>query len=159
MIAVGVLSMLSGFFGCVGRKGCSLADSRFETAESEILKSVCITSNTMDYSGNYMFSIDKAESTWFLSCDAVIDDNRICIGENVLQIGEDDAEQILAVVRERKLVERVAQYEKPDDRTFALDEATCGISFEFADGRRIYAPIDLGGELTDAFRRLVRKYK
>ena len=138
----------------------ALADRHFEAAESGNLKSVCITSNAMDYSYCYMFSIDKEEGIWFLSCDAVVDDERICAEEEALRIGDGDAEEILAVVREQQLVGQVVQYEEPeDDGTFVLDETTYGTAFVFTDDSRVYAPIDHGDELTEAFRRLVRKYK
>ncbi len=138
----------------------SLADRHFEAAENGIIKSVCITSSAMEYSGCYMFSIDNKEGIWFFSCDAVVDDDCICVGEETLQIAESDAEEILAVVNEQQLLGRVIQYEEPeDDGTFWLDETTYGTSFGLADGSRVHAPIDHGDELTEAFRCLVRKYK
>ncbi len=138
----------------------ALADRHFETAESGALKSVCITSNAMEYSDCYMFSIDKEDGVWFLSCEAVIDEDLICVGEKELQIGEGDAEAILAVVREQQLVGRVMQYEKPeDDGTFWLDETTYGTSLLFTDGSWVHASIEHGDELVEAFRCLVRKYK
>ncbi len=138
----------------------NLADRHFEAAESGTIKSVCITSSAMEYSGCYMFSIDKVEGIWFLSCDAVVDDDRICVGEEELQIGESDAEEILAAVKEQQLVGRVMQYEEPeDDGTFWLDETTYGTSFVFTDGSRVHAFVDHGEKLAEAFRCLVRKYK
>ncbi len=138
----------------------SLAGRHLQTAERKTIKSVCITSNSMDYSGTYMFSIDKVEGKWFFSCDAVVDDDRICVGEKVLQIDESDAEEVLAVVREQQFVSRVIQYEEPeDDGTFALDETTRGMSFVLADDSRIYAPVDPGPELTDAFCRIAKRYQ
>ena len=138
----------------------ALADRHFEAAERGILKSVCITSSAMEYSGCYMFSIDKKDGIWFLSCNAVVDDDLVCVEEEDLQIGESDAEEILAIVREQQLVGRVMQYEEPeDDGTFWLDETTYGTSFVFTDGSRVHASVDHGEEIVEAFRCLARKYK
>ena len=71
------------------------------------------------------------------------------------RIGEGDAEEILRIVKEQQLVTRVKEYEEPPNNDiFALDETTYQTSFEFADGSSIYAPIDAGNELIDAFYRL-----
>lgn len=44
--------------------------------------------------------------------------------------------------------------EPPDDGIYVLDETIYQTSFTFTDGRSVYAPIDAGSELTDAFYHL-----
>ena len=49
------------------------------------------------------------------------------------------------------------QYEQPpDDGIVLLDETTYQTSFWFMDGSSIYAPIDAGDELADAFYSLAQ---
>ena len=74
------------------------------------------------------------------------------------QIGEADAEEILRIVKEQQLITNVKEYEElPDEEVYALDETIYRISFEFADGSSIDAPIDAGNELVHGFYQLAKR--
>ena len=109
----------------------------------------------MDHSSSYSFTIEKEGDDWFFSFDAALNRSGAHTEVENQRIGESDAEEILRIVKEQQLVTRVKEYEEPPDNDiFALDETTYQTSFEFADGNSIYAPIDAGNELIDAFYRL-----
>ena len=68
---------------------------------------------------------------------------------------ENDAEEILRIIKNRQLVTMVRQYEKPDDDgLIAMDETTYRLSFDFTDGTSKSAPIKAGEELISAFHAL-----
>lgn len=133
----------------------ALADRHYKSAESVEVTAVSIHRNCMDYSSSCSFCLEKNEGVWLFSFDAEIDRSGGHTEAENQRIEEDAAEEILRIVKERQLVTRVKQYEvPPDDDIFALDETTYRTSFEFTDGSSIYAPIDAGNELIDAFYRL-----
>ena len=71
------------------------------------------------------------------------------------KINENDAEEILRIIKNRQLVTMVRQYEEPDDDgLIALDETTYRLSFDFSDGTSESAPIEAGEELISAFHAL-----
>lgn len=133
----------------------ALADRHYKSAESVEVTAVSIHRNCMDYSSSCSFCLEKNEGVWLFSFDAEIDRSGGHTEAENQRIEEDAAEEILRIVKERQLVTRVKQYEvPPDDDIFALDETTYRTSFKFTDGSSIYAPIDAGNELIDAFYRL-----
>ena len=140
----------------------ALADRHYEAAEKIEIKAVSVHSSCMDHSSSYSFTIEKEGDDWFFSFDAALNRSGAHTEVENQRIGESDAEEILRIVKEQQLVTRVKEYEEPPDNDiFALDETTYQTSFEFADGNSIYAPIDAGNELIDAFYRLagVRIYQ
>ena len=95
---------------------------------------------------------------WFLSYDAAIEDSGIHTEAQDQQIGEADAEEILRIVKEQQLITSAKEYEElSDEEVYALDETIYRISFEFADGSSIDAPIDAGNELVHGFYQLAKR--
>lgn len=119
------------------------------------IRAVSVHSSCMDHSSSYSFTIEKEGDDWFFSFDAALNRGGAHTEVENQRIGEGDAEEILRIVKEQQLVTRVKEYEEPPDNDiFALDETTYQTSFEFADSSSIYAPINAGNELIDAFYRL-----
>lgn len=137
-----------------------LADKYYEAAEKETITKVTVGSTAMLLYYSYAFTLEKDENTWFFSFTADIDDGKGHMERTDLRVNEDDALEILAIVKEQQLVDRVNRYEEPeDDDTIVLDETTYNTSFEFADGSFVSAPINPGTELVEAFYSLAGKYQ
>ena len=133
----------------------ALAGRHYEAAEKIEIRAVSVHSSCMDHSSSYSFTIEKEGDDWFFSFDAALNLDGAHMEVENQRIGESDAEEILRIIKEKQLVTRVKEYEEPPDNDiFALDETTYRTSFEFTDGSSIYAPIDAGNELIDAFYRL-----
>ncbi len=137
-----------------------LANRHYKTAEAETIRGISITRQCMTHFFSYSFQLEKEADSYFLSFDAAVDDSVDRIEAEDQRIDGESAEEIFAIVRDQQLVSQVLQYEEPEDEsTFALDETTYTTQFEFADGHSIYAPINAGEELTEAFYRLAKKYQ
>ena len=133
----------------------ALADKYYGAAEKVEISGVSVYSSSMDQFGSYSFAIEKEGDDWFFSFDAVVDSGGVHTEVENQRIGEEDAKEILRIVKEQRLVARVSEYkEPPDDGIYVLDETIYQTSFTFTDGRSVYAPIDAGSELTDAFYHL-----
>lgn len=139
----------------------TLADRYYEEAESKAVRSMSIASSSMAFSDSYRFSLDKEDDTWFLSFDAVVDENGARTEREELEIDAYSAEKILAIAKEQKLIDAVMTYKEPEEeeKVFALDETTYVTSFTFENGSRVSAPIDPGAELTKAFYLLAEEYQ
>lgn len=137
-----------------------LADKYYAAAE-KLEPEICAVSvdcSCMDYSSSYSFTMKKEGYDWFLSYDAAIDDSGIHTEAQDQQIGEADAEEILRIVKEQQLITSAKEYEElSDEEVYALDETIYRISFEFADGSSIDAPIDAGNELVQGFYQLAKR--
>ena len=137
-----------------------LADKYYAAAE-KLEPEICAVSvdcSCMDYSSSYSFTMQKEGYDWFLSYDAAIDDSGIHTEAQDQQIGEEDAEEILRIVKEQQLITSAKEYEElSDEEVYALDETIYRISFEFADGSSIDAPIDAGNELVQGFYQLAKR--
>lgn len=135
----------------------TLADRHCEAAENVEVTAVFIRSSSMNYSSSYSFTLEKNGISWYLSFDAVIDGSGTHTEAEKQPVDECDAEEILRIVKQQQLVTMVRQYKKPpDDGIFALDETAYRISFDFADGSSICAPVYAGDELINAFRCLTK---
>ncbi len=133
----------------------SLAEKHYEAAENIEITSVFVSCSSMDYSSSYSYTLEEDEKNWYFSFDAVIDGSGAHTEVERQKISENDAEEILRIIKETQLVTMVRQYEEPDDDgLIALDETTYRLSFGFTDGTSKSAPIEAGEELISAFRAL-----
>ena len=133
----------------------SLAEKHYKTAENVEITSVFVSCSSMDHSSSYSYTLEKDENTWYFSFDAVIDSSGAHTQVERQKINENDAEEILRIIKNQQLVTMVRQYEKPDDDgLIALDETTYRLSFDFTDGTSKSAPIEAGEELISAFYAL-----
>ena len=121
----------------------SLAEKHYETAENVEITSVFVSCSSMDHSSSYSYTLEKDENTWYFSFDAVIDGSGAHTQVERQKINENDAEEILRIIKNQQLVTMVRQYEEPDDDgLIALDETTYRLSFDFTDGTSKSAPIE-----------------
>ena len=133
----------------------SLAEKHYETAENVKITSVFVSCSSMDHSSSYSYTLEKDENTWYFSFDAVIDGSGAHTEVERQKINENDAEEILRIIKNQQIVTMVRQYEEPDDDgLIALDETTYRLSFDFTDGTSKSAPIEAGEELISAFYAL-----
>lgn len=133
----------------------SLAEKHYKTAENVEITSVFVSCSSMDHSSSYSYTLEKDKNTWYFSFDAVIDSSGAHTQVERQKINENDAEEILRIIKNQQLVTMVRQYEKPDDDgLIALDETTYRLSFDFTDGTSKSAPIEAGEELISAFYAL-----
>ena len=109
----------------------------------------------MDHSSSYSFSLEKAEDNWFLSFDCATDRKGYHTNAEKLPVNAKEAEEILRIVRDQRLISEVLSYEEPPESDiYALDETTYNTSFVLSDGSSVHAPINAGSELSDAFYSL-----
>lgn len=133
----------------------SLAEKHYDMAENVEITSVFVSCSSMDHSSSYSYTLEKNDNTWYFSFDAVIDGSGAHTEVEKQKINENDAEEILRIIKNRQLVTMVRQYEEPDDDgLIALDETTYRLSFDFTDGTSKSAPIEAGEELISAFHEL-----
>ena len=124
-------------------------------AGAELLTEVNISRSCMYHSSSYSFSLEKAEDNWFLSFDCVTDRKGYHTNAEKLPVNAEEAEEILRIVRDQRLISEVLSYEEPPESgIYALDETTYNTSFVLSDGSSVHAPINAGSELSDAFYSL-----
>ena len=121
-------------------------------AGAKLLTEVNISRSCMDHSSSYSFSLEKAEDNWFLSFDCATDRKGYHTNAEKLPVNAEEAEEILRIVRDQRLISEVLSYEEPPESDiYALDETTYNTSFVLSDGSSVHAPINAGSELSDAF--------
>ena len=124
-------------------------------AGAELLNKVNISRSCMDHSSSYSFSLEKAEDNWLLSFDCATDRKGYHTNAEKLPVNAEEAEEILRIVRDQRLISEVLSYEEPPESDiYALDETTYNTSFVLSDGSSVHAPINAGSELSDAFYSL-----
>ena len=134
-----------------------LAEKHCQAAESVEIAAISVSRESPDPASSCSFTLEADEwsPSWLLSFHATLD----CAGgyaeAEMLPIGMDDGDEILAIIKEQQLVTKAKQHEpSADDAAAACDETVCQISLQFADGSAASAPIDAGSELFDAFYSL-----
>lgn len=133
----------------------ALANRHYEAAEQTEIRAVFVRSSCMDPSASHSFMLEKAGNDWFFSFHAVIDRSDTYTVMEKQRIEESDAAEILRIIQEQPLAASVREYDAPpDDGMFAPEETTHRMSFGFADGSSISAPIDAGSARIDAFHPL-----
>ena len=132
-----------------------LAEKHCQAAESVEIVAVSVSRESPDPSIACSFTLKKELYRYgdSLSFSAVLDPADGLEEEEELVIGTKDTEAVIHIIKEQQLIEKVKQYEPPadGDGTADPDETVCQLSFQFADGSQISAPIDPGAKLIDLF--------
>ena len=84
------------------------------------LSKLSYSARCTDNNRSFSFSLRKSDSEWLLSAEldgGAVEDRKI------------DADEILAVVKSEKLLDKVLDYRAPDDGLEALDADECTLSF------------------------------
>ena len=132
-----------------------LAEKHCQAAESVEIVAVSVSRESPDPSIACSFTLKKELYRYgdSLSFSAVLDPADGLEEEEELVIGTKDTEAVIHIIKEQQLIEKVKQYEPPaeGDGTADPDETVCQLSFQFADGSQISAPIDPGAKLMALF--------
>ena len=148
VVAVALLSVLCGLLGCGKAPNYTVED----------IRSVSISCGHMDYSHSYAFSLRKAESGWLLDADYAADTEHPHTEYEACPVAEEDVRELLHIVREQEVIEKLRQYKKPMCKVQVLDETTYYSSVLFADGAQMAAGTCVSGDLESCFYRLAEKY-
>lgn len=135
----------------------ALAEKHCQAAESVEIRVISVRTESPDPSHCCSFTLERNEYECLLSFSAPLDDGDSHRQAEKREIGMEDEEEILRIVREEQLVEKVKQYDSAaKDGTAASEETACQICFQFADGSSACAPIDAESELMAAFYSLAQ---
>lgn len=136
-----------------------LAEKHCQAAESVEIVAVSVSRESPGPSIACSFTLEADEwsPSWLLSFHATLD----CAGDyaeaEMLPIGKDDVDEILAIIKKQQLVTKAKQHEpSADDSNAACAETGCWISFRFMDGSLACTPIEEENELFDIFYSLAQ---
>ena len=145
-----ILSVVLG--GCVGEK-------KHTAEELKIISTCC---GHMSWTMSYSFTFAKVDDEWQFSAGCFVDmeDEERLELENQ-PITEEEAQELLRIIREQDLIKSIRKYRKPYWRNFiqVLDETTYSTMLRFADGTEYDAEKSVGPELQAFCYRLADKYK
>lgn len=134
-----------------------LAEKHCRAAESMEICAISVRTESPDPSACCSFTLEWNEYQCLLSFSASLDGADGHMEREKLDIGMWSEEEILSIVREERLVEKVKQYDPAAaEDTAAPEETVYQTCFQFADGNSICAPIDPGSELMEAFYSLAQ---
>lgn len=122
------------------------------------IRSVSVSCGHMDFSCSYSFCLRKGESGWLLDAEFAPDTEGPRVEYEGCPVAERDAQELLDIVREQKITEKLRRYKKPKLKIFILDETTYYTAILLADGARHGAAIFIGAEAETCFYRLAEKY-
>lgn len=142
------LSVLCGLFGCSKAPEYMVKD----------IQSVSVSCGHMDYSHSYSFYLRKTEKGWLLDADYATDTEQFRMEYEACQIAEEDAKELLKIVQEQKVIEKMQKYKKPKIRVWVSDETTYYTSIGFTDGETLGAATLINRDLETCFYRLAGKY-
>ncbi len=146
---MGILTLLGGMFGCDG--------GSVYTADE--LTGISISCGRMDIRSCYSFALSKgSDDSWLFSSDCFINGLEREISIRECEISSEDVEEIISIVREKELIERLQKQKKPLRLGFVSDEESFSAHMSFSDGEAIDGDISLSSELEDCFYRLAEKY-
>lgn len=148
VMAVVVLSVFCGLFGCGKAPACTARD----------IQSVSISCGHMDHSFSYAFYLRQGENGWLLDADFAADIGQPHTEYEACPIAEEDASELLDIVVEQDVAGKLRRYKKPRLTAGALDETTYYTSILFAEGEQLGAAIRANQDLEDCFYRIAAQY-
>lgn len=143
-----ILSVLAGLFGC--------AKAPDHTADD--IASLSISCGHMNYYHTYSFTLAKSEEAWLLSAGCFTDEEHPRVEFENLPVTAEDADRLLAIVREQDLIDSLRRYKAPKLKWHLLDETTYYASIRFADGATVGGAVLISKEMESCFYRLAEKY-
>lgn len=150
VIAVGILSLLAGLFGCV--------KPEWEASHNaDDIISVSAYCSHMDFSYSYSFSVRKEESGWLFDAACFIHDHSEQIELSDKTVSDEDIKELLSLISENGTIKSAENYKKPIESPFqVLDETAYGICIGFSDGTdcNVGARVDGYDEIERFFYRL-----
>lgn len=143
-----LLSVLCSLFGC-GKAPAYTADD---------IRSVSISCGHMDYSHSYSFYLRKDESGWLLDAEFATDTENPRVEYEECPVEEEDVKELLDIVVEQDLIERLWRCKKSKVKVQILDETTYYSSIGFTDGESLGAAILISKDMEARLYRLAGKY-
>lgn len=148
LFAAAVLPLLCSLSGC----------SKPNTYTEDDIRSVSISCSHMDYSHSFAFYLRKEGDLWLLDADFAVDTENPRTVYEACPIAAEDAKELLNIVTEQEVPEKLRRYKKPKMKVQVLDETVCYTSILFNDGETLGAPKLLSEDLQACFYRLAEKY-
>lgn len=128
VIAVGILSLLAGLFGCV-------KPEKEASHNADDIVSVSAYCSHMDFSYSYSFSVRKEESGWLFDAQCFIHDHSEQIELSDKTVSDEYIKELLSLISENGTIKSAKNYKKPVKSPFqVLDETAYGICIRFSDG-------------------------
>lgn len=156
--ALSFLSVLCGLFGCGSAPKYSAED----------ITAISITCGHMDYSYSYSFYLRSEDlltdglltdgKNWLLDADFAVDSKSPHTEYERCSVAAEDVRELLNIVREQELIEKLRRWKEPKLKLSVSDETTFYSSILFADGTQLGAPISLSNDVTEYFYRIAKKY-
>lgn len=148
VVTVALLSLLAGLFGCNKASKYTVDD----------IRSVSISCGHMVYSHSYSFYLRKDENKWLLDAEFATDTEHPRVEYEECPVTEEDVKELLNIVREQEVIEKLRHYKKPKIKVQVLDETTYYTSILFADKERLDAATLVSKDIEVYFYRLAEKY-
>ena len=151
--ALSFLSVLCGLVGCGSAPKYSAED----------ITAISITCGHMDYSYSYSFYLRSEDlmtdgQNWLLDADFAVDSESPHTEYERCSVAAEDVRELLNIVREQELIEKLRRWKEPKLKFSVSDETTFYSSILFADGTQLGAPISLSDDVTEYFYRIAKKY-
>lgn len=143
-----ILSLFLGLSGC----------KKTPEYTPEDIREIHISCGHMDYTYAYSFSLKKADESWLFSADCSINREGPHIELEDCPVAQEEAEEIIEIIREQDIIESVRRFKKPNFKWHALDETTYYTSFLFADGKVISSAVFGSRDMEELFFCLAAKY-
>ena len=124
----------------------------------EEIQSVSVSCGHMDYCYGYSFQLKKTENGWLLDAECFTDAEQPRVELQDCPVTGAEAEELLRLIREEQILNKLRRYRKPVHRFHVLDETTYYASISFSDGASVGAPELASKELEAFFYRCAGKY-
>ncbi|MDD6489508.1 MAG: hypothetical protein PUG48_06825 [Clostridia bacterium] len=144
-----ILSTIAGIFGC----------NKAQKYTADDIQEFSISCNHMDFSFAYSFDIKKSEDGWLFSAECFTDGKSQHTEFENCPVTNEEVEELLAIIREKDIIDGIKNYKKPVVEFQVLDETTYYSSIRFSDGESISAGTIISGNETESyFYSLAEKY-
>ena len=147
VVIVGVLTILTGLFGC------SKTPKPAQHIISEI-SAVSIACAHMDYSYGYYFQIHREQEKWLFDARCFVDDHHKEVAFENRDVSNEDMKTLFEILERNDSIAYAENYKKPKKLPFeVMDETTYSFCLTFSDGSQ-YTTCDWQKELEEFFYRL-----
>ena len=143
-----VLSLIAGLFGCAKAQKHSSGD----------VCGVSLSCGGMNFSENYNFGLREKNGEWLLSAEYVPQSREDTVCFEDVPVSQKDADEILRIIDEQRLVAFAENYCEKEEKFFADDAESIVFSLKFKDGEAAFAKESPSAELKEKLCCLAEKY-
>lgn len=122
----------------------------------EDIRSMSISSSCMDYSYSYTFYLRKTDDKWLLDADCAFDTESERVQYEERLVDETDAMDLINLLDEEDLLEKIYRYKKLKMKVTPLDDTTYYTSVQFTDGEILGAQKSFSSKVETFFFELVK---